>query len=559
MEIYLAGIRLVLHLGLLSEHLQPAEMNFLFIFTIFFIHGGEANLVAWLLGRESSASIPSINVEEPTIADNSLASTSNIPFELSSADEKFIADAQKYTELKLSDLDICQHKLILQMKQDCNELTEENLSKLGVNLLNCQSETEGRAVYPCSSSMSLEECTGNMDSDTWNAYHILSNRARSVCYAARQQQFRALAQMTVNKLMASSRQQLGFIQQLKAEHEELGYLAAETLGSLTKGQQKLSEQQNDLKSAQQFASEQISVTIRELSRERTAAYVSHRQLSTIGQTLKETLKQASQMALQQENERQSAQQNLQQSLASIEGRISDLWNQLENRVEKLLVEQQQAVDLQSHTVETLLRLNETFQFLLKVSEHSQKQLDWIQSLAATTEQKLGNLSTWVVHVCYFLFGMLLLSFTQAPSYTRCLFLVMVPLNLMMDLHQGVAMQLPALITLLVLFSLLYRCLSYLYSRPYSTQLQCSRSQSIEYQALDDSNITELIADDASVISRSSSVRTFSHSSEMSIPSLTRLGRSSNRRNCSGQCVDGSTCRNTSMKDSAFCWKHKMSI
>jgi hypothetical protein len=54
-----------------------------------------------------------------------------------------------------------------------------------------------------------------MDSDTWNAYHILSNRARSVCYGARQQQFRALTQMTVNKLMASSSQQLGFIRELK--------------------------------------------------------------------------------------------------------------------------------------------------------------------------------------------------------------------------------------------------------------------------------------------------------------------------------------------------------
>lgn len=56
-----------------------------------------------------------------------------------------------------------------------------------------------------------------MDPDTWNAYHILSNRARSVCYGARQQQFRALTQMTVNKLMASSNQQLGFIRELKVK------------------------------------------------------------------------------------------------------------------------------------------------------------------------------------------------------------------------------------------------------------------------------------------------------------------------------------------------------
>lgn len=61
----------------------------------------------------------------------------------------------------------------------------------------------------------MKDCTKDMDPDTWNAYHILSNRARSVCYAARQQQFRALTQMTVNKLMTSSTQQLGFIRELR--------------------------------------------------------------------------------------------------------------------------------------------------------------------------------------------------------------------------------------------------------------------------------------------------------------------------------------------------------
>lgn len=47
-------------------------------------------------------------------------------------------------------------QLILQLKQDCNDLTEEELSKLGVNLLNCQSALEGRKVYPCTSSMVLD-------------------------------------------------------------------------------------------------------------------------------------------------------------------------------------------------------------------------------------------------------------------------------------------------------------------------------------------------------------------------------------------------------------------
>ena len=87
----------------------------------------QASFVGWILGRDSSPfSVSSSgiksdksmshneqNIEEPPhdISDNSPVEISKIPFELSFADEKFIADAQKYTDLKLSELDVCQHKV----------------------------------------------------------------------------------------------------------------------------------------------------------------------------------------------------------------------------------------------------------------------------------------------------------------------------------------------------------------------------------------------------------------------------------------------------------------
>lgn len=147
----------------------------------------------------------------------------------------------------------------------------------------------------------------------------------------------------------------------------------------------------------------------------------------------------------------------------------------------MLDQQEQSAQMQTQTVETLHRLNQTFQFLLRVSESSRDQLNWIQSLVVNTgiytielwecqvfnafkktnknpyfhfgiEKKVGKLSTWILHVCYFLIGMLLLAFAQAPSYTRWIFLVLVPINLTMDLQQGVAMDVPALVTLLFMFS-----------------------------------------------------------------------------------------------------------
>lgn len=54
-----------------------------------------------------------------------------------------------------------------------------------------------------------------MDSDTWNAYHIVSNRARSVCYAMRQQLFRRRAEHTVNALISTATSQLDAMKDLK--------------------------------------------------------------------------------------------------------------------------------------------------------------------------------------------------------------------------------------------------------------------------------------------------------------------------------------------------------
>ena len=47
-----------------------------------------------------------------------------------------------------------------------------------------------------------------MDPSVWNAYHIVSNRARSVCYATRQQQFRRQTEAVVNRLSSSTLEQL---------------------------------------------------------------------------------------------------------------------------------------------------------------------------------------------------------------------------------------------------------------------------------------------------------------------------------------------------------------
>ena len=54
-----------------------------------------------------------------------------------------------------------------------------------------------------------------MDPDAWNAYHIISNRARSVCYATRNQQFRLKTEYLVNQLAHTAGDQMDFLERLK--------------------------------------------------------------------------------------------------------------------------------------------------------------------------------------------------------------------------------------------------------------------------------------------------------------------------------------------------------
>eukprot|EP00051_Salpingoeca_urceolata_P034292 m.504464 g.504464 ORF g.504464 m.504464 type:complete len:508 (+) comp74956_c0_seq1:132-1655(+) len=103
--------------------------------------------------------------------------------------------------LPVDDLDLCARTVVNQLTVSCADLTDEQLGKLSVMLLNCQLLTEGRPVYPCEPhSMTLRECTSEMSPVAWNAYLLMSNRARHVCITQQQHMWRRLAQGTITDL-----------------------------------------------------------------------------------------------------------------------------------------------------------------------------------------------------------------------------------------------------------------------------------------------------------------------------------------------------------------------
>lgn len=73
-----------------------------------------------------------------------------------------------------------------------------------------QCQSEGIYIF-----QALAACTKEMDSTTGNSYQIVNNRARALCYATQQQQFRRLTEVTVNQLVSTAHGQLEYLKELQ--------------------------------------------------------------------------------------------------------------------------------------------------------------------------------------------------------------------------------------------------------------------------------------------------------------------------------------------------------
>ncbi|XP_015180889.1 PREDICTED: protein brambleberry-like [Polistes dominula] len=411
---------------------------YLWISMIIFILS-EANAVTlfnWLWGTPSEA---------PTnvlIADGT--PLISIPYETMTEDEKFLKEAAKLTNIQVSSpLETCQHKVIMKIRTSCYDMTEEQLAKLSVNLLNCQSAVEGRKIFPCSEEMSLKQCTTDMDTDTWNAYHLMSNRARAVCYAARSTQFRALTELTVNKLMQTAHSQIKTLISLKESQDQLVDQTSEALSSLSDGNKALLLQQQNLKDAQMSAHKMVTNNLKNLNNEKALIRLGHAQIATMVEDVKRKLENASKELVKQSAVHGESHKEILHDLTSIRNRAHLIWEKIESSTTLILNRHQEAADQYEQMMQKLAHINDTIQFISNISnnmrteiEQTIRQLDWITGYIGDTGEQLQRIYRTVLHIAYLFTAMITAAFLNAPFWTRAAIMGIVPLNLCSYLKHG---------------------------------------------------------------------------------------------------------------------------
>ena len=128
-----------------------------------------------------------------------------------------------------------------------------------------------------------------MNPDTWNAYHIMSNRARSVCLSVRQLQFRRQTEMAVNRLSQSTLEQLAAVQELAHSHMEIREMATSSLKSVREQQGVLLEHQEKMMVAHESVRDRIEENVQQLGQEKALIHSGQLQLANMTLSIKEQL------------------------------------------------------------------------------------------------------------------------------------------------------------------------------------------------------------------------------------------------------------------------------
>ncbi|XP_075776094.1 protein brambleberry-like [Pelodiscus sinensis] len=373
------------------------------------------------------------------------------PFEMTTGDERFLAEARR---LDLSPLDSCHHQVIARIHSSCTELKEEELAKLGVSLFNCQASVEGRRTYPCTAEMTLAECTADMDPDTWNAYHIVSNRARAVCYATRQMQFKHRAEHTVNTLVSAAVSQLEAMKLLKDGQEELKELTAESLHKVVSSQQELLLQQEKLQDSQEQVESSIHSNLEQLTQEKALIASGQQQVAQLIEGITKRMENVSRHLDDQDLELQRGHRAILTDLAQMQRRTQEAYSKIESNLALFLTYQNRTALYYEEVVGKLQRVNRSLGLVLSAVDRMQSSVEGrllhIQRFIGWAGISLGATYTCVLHAGYFLLAALLLTFLQTPGLSRAALLLLVVANALSELNHAGSLGFRSLTGLLVL-------------------------------------------------------------------------------------------------------------
>uniref|UniRef100_A0A182YMB5 Protein brambleberry n=1 Tax=Anopheles stephensi TaxID=30069 RepID=A0A182YMB5_ANOST len=357
----------------------------------------------------------------------------SVPYELSDGEESFIREASKWIGMNLSKLDICHHRIILKLKKSCHELNAEQMGKLAVMLLNCQSDSEGRPVFPCTDEISLRQCTERMDPNTWNAYHLITNRAKAVCASVRHEQFRGLTELTVNKLMTTAHGQVRMMDELAESQQKLQTITKQAMDAMEDNNERIMHQQGDIMQLSEVHRAKVESNFRELARGKDLIKAGQQEVAVLLTDLRRRIDDSMQQLEVQSQRSKLDHDALLSDLERLQANAAEIAAKIEETGVHFTQHHRAVEDQFRYTLEQVQRINATVASMLEsirtLQQDFNRHLSWLVEKIGGSEKILPKLNVILVHLGYLLLGMICLAFVGSDKVLRVVLVVAVPGNL----------------------------------------------------------------------------------------------------------------------------------
>ncbi|KAH9489374.1 hypothetical protein Btru_056524 [Bulinus truncatus] len=406
-----------------------------------------------------------------------------IKFEILSSDETFLDSALSLTEM--SPLDACYNIIIYNLKKKCGELTEEELGKLSVQLLNCQLEVEERPVFLCTNSMTLADCTKSMDGTSWNSYQIVGNRARAMCYATQQVQFRRLTELTVSHLVSAATDQIKSLNDLKLGQEQLHSITSETVRKLYESQQDLLTTQIALKEAHEDVFKHIATNVKEILQEKALIASGNKELVALTENIKTKLDMTAKKVQEREDNIHQQHEKILLNLKNIKDSTEVVQN-LDNNLQELLKKYEKLYIQYESMYNNLEKMNATINHVLvdisTFVQHFDVKMSWLLEFLGVTENKLSAISCCLLHIAYFFLLAVMATLLEISVSVRLVMLVIIVGNVAAELNYNYSMNFAGLTVFLSILFLGFKLVAYMRSR-FPVHLSKARGSSANFLSL----------------------------------------------------------------------------
>ena len=113
----------------------------------------------------------------------------------------------------------CWRVAVAQLNSTCKQLNDMEQSWLAVSFANCHLGKSGRQTYPCEDSMSIKQCTGDMDVLAFQTYTEFFTHTGHICFFLQSQLWQEKTEDVITQLSDTSRQSLVKLQESLNYHK----------------------------------------------------------------------------------------------------------------------------------------------------------------------------------------------------------------------------------------------------------------------------------------------------------------------------------------------------